>query len=360
MDDNSPILLRTLEVLLCHGFEPNERIEFSLDLEHNLKPYVGYTPIQILAAIALIFIEKESKLNKNKELSKQFQILSEILVSTAEILSKNGARIWIDPPRTSRTGVDSNMEGILSNTDDPKNIMDPSLLNLEKNKDLILKLGGTERLASARALWLKDKSVEGSGDTIFLQGKGLNTVIKNNLQPGGSNDKSCAICWKEFGSLINRKHVCRASNRYVCEDCSGKVILLHGDPRRVSDGQFNLAKFDNARRVKVMEERAKSNQRNQVQKSDTNSTLQSSKDELFGSVGRAMKKMFGEGSEEHNKDEELTAVQSKLNQTRDAVIERGEKLSTLVEKTSALNDASLDFKNMAKQLADSQEKSFFW
>jgi hypothetical protein len=73
-----------------------------------------------------------------------------------------------------------------------------------------------------------------------------------------------------------------------------------------------------------------------------------------------MRKMFSEESEDHDKEEEIATVNSTLNKTRDAVIERGEKLNTLVEKSSALNDASLEFKNMAKQLAESQEKGFFW
>lgn len=344
--------------MLCHGFEPNERIEFSLDLDHKLRRYIGYTPIQILAAAALDIQVKEKNLNENEELSKEYKILSEVLVSSAEILSQNGARIWIEPPDTSRAGVDTNVKEILPSSNDFKNTIDPALLNLEKNKDLMQRLGGTERLAAARALWLKEKSIEGTGESMLLQGKGLSIVVENNIQPGGSNDKSCAVCWKPFGSIMNRKHVCRASRRYVCEDCSSKVIILHGDHRRVSDGQFNLAKSDYAKMIEEME-RAKSHFKNQIKKSDRN-TLKSSKDELFGSVSRAMRKMFSEDSEDHDKEEEIATVNSTLNKTRDAVIERGEKLNTLVEKSSALNDASLEFKNMAKQLAESQEKGFFW
>ena len=40
-------------------------------------------------------------------------------------------------------------------------------------------------------------------------------------------------------------------------------------------------------------------------------------------------------------------------------IERGEKLENMVDKSAALNNAAEDFANMAKQLADSQQKGVF-
>mmetsp|Transcript_19840 Transcript_19840/g.25548 ORF Transcript_19840/g.25548 Transcript_19840/m.25548 type:complete len:87 (-) Transcript_19840:14-274(-) len=55
----------------------------------------------------------------------------------------------------------------------------------------------------------------------------------------------------------------------------------------------------------------------------------------------------------------VSGVMNSLSQTRNAFIERGDKLDNLVEKTNALNNASEEFAKMAKELADSQEKGIF-
>jgi hypothetical protein len=76
-------------------------------------------------------------------------------------------------------------------------------------------------------------------------------VSKSNLDdseaPGGSDEKSCAICWTKFGTLRNRKHKCRVTLCYVCEDCSRKRVIDGKEDHHVSDGQFCLARVDAAR-----------------------------------------------------------------------------------------------------------------
>lgn len=53
---------------------------------------------------------------------------------------------------------------------------------------------------------------------------------------------------------------------------------------------------------------------------------------------------------------ELTA---KMAETHDRLVERGEKLDQLQDKSAALNDASSEFAKMAKQLRDQQKNSWF-
>jgi hypothetical protein len=52
--------------------------------------------------------------------------------------------------------------------------------------------------------------------------------------------------------------------------------------------------------------------------------------------------------------ERITSAFSGLGQAKDAVIERGAKLEGLAEKTEKLNNASVDFMNMAKELERQQ------
>lgn len=56
---------------------------------------------------------------------------------------------------------------------------------------------------------------------------------------------------------------------------------------------------------------------------------------------------------------QLDGIAATLGQTRDVLNERGEKLQTLSDKTSALADQSRDFAQMAKELKQSQQKGFF-
>jgi len=237
--------------------------------------------------------------------------------------------------------------------------------------------GGSNHLASLRAKWQQNKFVKGCGQK-FLQGKGFSGQISDCMLPGGSDKKSCAICWKSFGTIRNRKFVCRASRLYVCEECSSNFVLLDGDKRRVSDGQFNLATSDVVRakeedRLNEIHRRKERKMRiEKAQAMRLHNSLQGEKcktdemkSDLFGNLGDTLKKMFvdddqvGGQSEQNLTKTGVTDVVDSLNQTRNAFNERGQKLRNLCEKTDALKNASKDFATMAKQLADSQEKGLF-
>jgi uncharacterized coiled-coil protein SlyX len=73
------------------------------------------------------------------------------------------------------------------------------------------------------------------------------------------------------------------------------------------------------------------------------------------------KAVFG-GDAEETEESQASSIQglsAKLNQTRDALNERGEKLNTLSEKSEKLVNASQDFASMAKELnRESQNKWF--
>ena len=83
--------------------------------------------------------------------------------------------------------------------------------------------------------------------------------------------------------------------------------------------------------------------------------LDAEKQELFGGAIMKNMKSLIMGEEEEEEEDQIQSVTAKLSATRDAFNERGERLSSLAEKTAALQDASKDFASMAKELRKQQE-----
>mmetsp|Transcript_3750 Transcript_3750/g.7170 ORF Transcript_3750/g.7170 Transcript_3750/m.7170 type:complete len:988 (-) Transcript_3750:684-3647(-) len=370
-------LKRSLEALLDFGFEPNERLDADNAQPAILDEIAGCTPIQILVAIAVDILNTKIGENQNGDMT----TACECVRSAATILVSNGARVWIDPPLEQRP----HRERTATKQDESVHIdtfrkLNSSEYNLETQKRAIDILGGTDHLAALRVEWEQSKFVKGCKQN-FLKGKGFSQLISDCACAGGSDQKSCAICWKSFGKIRNRKHVCRASRRYVCEDCSNNFVLFDGDKRRVSDGQFNLAKLDvekskeddrleeirrrKERKMRIEKAQAmRLNNSLQVNNSlqDTKPNERQMKDDLFGNVGKTVRNFFYDEEDTQSKQRstvDAARTLESLNQTRNAFLERGEKLNNLCEKTDALKNASKDFAKMAQQLADSQEKSIF-
>lgn len=367
----------TLKLLSDVGFELNERLEEHSTNPTELNEMVGFTPLQILAAAALDLLHVADSLEDNLT-NVDLIIASEIIRSSSDILVARGARVWVDAPTIARPNRGPPRKGNSDHPCESSVILHPielSNMNMESNKDLVKVLGGIDRLAAIRAKWFADKTTKGSGQ-IFLPGKGLSIQLVDSMLPGGSHQTSCAVCWKKFGKIINRKHVCRASRRYLCEECSGKAVFIDNDLCRVSDGQFNLAKYnllckEGKDRKEVAEKRKERKTRiEEAQSKRSDNTLKAraisedaAREELFGSVGRAVKNLFVEEVVEQDSaqavNDDVNGVMNSLSQTRNAFVERGQKLNNLVEKTSALNNTSEEFAKMAKELADSQEKGIF-
>ena len=367
----------TLQLLSDAGFELNERLE-----EHSTNPVVlnemvGFTPFQILGAAALDLLYIADSL-EDKTTNIDLKIASEVIRSSSDILVARGARVWMDAPMRARPNRGPPTK---ESSDHPcqssviLHAIEPSNMNMEKNKELVEMLGGIDRLATVGAKRQTEKTTKGCGQ-IFLPGKGLSVQLVDSMLPGGSDQISCAICWKKFGKIRNRKHACRASRRYLCEECSGKSVFVDNDPRRVSDGQFNVAKCnflskEGKVRIEVAEKRKErktriedaQSRRSEKKPVAANKSEDAAREELFGSVGRAVKNFFLEEVEEQDNaqamNDDVSGVMNSLSQTRNKFIERGQKLDNLVEKTNALNNASEEFAKMAKELADSQEKGIF-
>lgn len=350
----------TLQVLLEHGFEPNERLDrvaISFEGRADLMEHVGFTPLQILAAAALD-AEQLSKSGVKISTSVLSSVAS-TLAGAADVLVQFGARINMEPPpleRLARHPPRIPADDSASSLPD----VDRHRVKIDGNKDLMDLLGGKERLEACRKIWLEDKVVVGVGKAPLNH----DTVLTESDAPGGSNDKSCAICWGVFGSILNRKHKCRFSVRYVCDDCSTKRIKVDNQDQRTSDGQYSLARTDVVRlkadkfkeQQEMLQRRKEQMEHTRLQRLEKEKADQLQRDSLFGGImEKATSLLSG--------DDDIDAVgglHASLGQTRDALNERGDRLNTLGEKTEKLMNASEDFAKMAKELEKSQSGGLFW
>ena len=352
-------LIRTISEFLEHGFEPNERIEGSLQTKHateNISQYFGFSPIQILISTALDLVAlKATQIGIGVE-----DNVANVIAACGDRLLRSGARLNLEPPPISRLSRRKEVKSVDSEEEDET--IDRSGLKIESRRDLINIFGGDIRIKAAKKFWSEHKTVISTGKS-FIQQDIKRTETVDSDAPGGSDGKSCAICWAAFGMIMNRKHRCRVTQRYVCEDCSTKRIAEGKDEHRISDGQFSFAVADEVKeredRMTKQTEQIRERQEQLLQRqANRNAQIEeekTKKDSLFG----GMMEHLGFGEEDNEKDN-ISSLQNTLGQTRDALNERGDKLNSLSEKTEKLMEASSEFERMAKALERSQSGGFFW
>jgi DNA-directed RNA polymerase subunit RPC12/RpoP len=356
----------TIRVLLEHGFEPNERLEAiteDFDGARDMIEFTGYAPLQVLATAALASLSLPDSVGVALKYS-----IGQMIAGAAELLVRCGGRLSLEPPPASRQT--RSVSSISNNPDSTGResvsgvLVDRESLKVDSNKTLIRLLGSEERLNEAKYHWSQIKSVKATRHlTIHRE------ISKSNLDdseaPGGSDEKSCAICWTKFGALRNRKHKCRVTLRYVCEDCSRKRVIDGKEEHRVSDGQFCLARVDAAREAADAVAQEKEQARLRLEKARAVRLAAISDEEnresLFGGVlEKATNLVFGEEDLAENTSNQVDNLASTMNQTKDALLDRGNKLTSLGEKTSQLVDSSHEFAKMAKELERQQKGGLFW
>jgi len=372
-------LCKTLKILLEYGFEPNERClsrSQNNTNDTNLMLFYGYTPLQILAIIATYCHQKIQDVDKLQMKEFLFTLISQ----AAKVLILNGGRINVDAPppikkvnRQSSTGSSDSLENheqiqtVISESG-----IDRSTLKLDENHSLIALLGGIEYFTQTRTQWDSIKTIANPGSTAIR--------LQKDISPTLGTDKCCTICWKAFGKILNRKHTCRASGRYICEECSCKRILMNREDYRISDGVYNLARKEKStkqsrdveakqrktearqNRIKELKEERFGIAANTTKKYEEDiSKEDQDRNTLFGNISKQVQNMFVDEEEDKMERQkgELSSLANSVSQTRDAFLERGQKLNTLSDKTDALREASKGFADMARELNESQ-KGFFW
>jgi hypothetical protein len=322
-----------VKTLLSYGFEPNERLDDSEFSRHAGLRFIGYSPLQLLALAAL----RLSKIGTTLEQS-VYGELDAIVSTTASALVINGARITLDVPPGQRFKTSSGVDV----GEEEERLR--SQLKLDTNQNLLHLLGGAEFFSQAQKGWAAKNNIPAGSATIIQIDNSI--VLKNATVPGGTNDKCCAICWKQFGLLI-RKHKCRVSWRYLCDECTTKRIIREGS-HRVSDGQFLLACADAATAVSDKQKRDMEGKQEAQRISQAKPTgkakleMLEAEDEanrntLFGSaMEQAASYVFGEQDQATQTSEGVSGLVATMGETRNALLDRGEKLSSLNDSTYKL------------------------
>lgn len=352
---------RTLQVLLEHGFEPNEKFEGIVGRGSEIKrlsEYFGLTPLQVLllAAMELRSFDKETLESRNDCFDTMHTVggIMDVIQACAGVLMKNGARTNVPPP--THTRHDRETPPVCYSLNDAIDARSMSSLpTIDRNElnfdDGVLPLlGGIDRVNSHQKYFteIMAKSISSIG-TIKIQ-KGLSSALDSD-SPGGSDSCSCALCWSEFGVISNRKQFCQVTCRYVCDDCSKKRLKDNGSEYRISDGQFNLCRALAAKDI------ASSRSKQQEASRYRRFREAQARSSLFKSNSFKLSvKQTDNGKQ--TASSLASSMLSNLGQTRNAVLERGDKLNTLADKSEALNNASMDFAAMAKEL-NKQQNNFF-
>jgi len=358
-------LTRTLRVLFEHGFEPNERLDRAAFKEKTaFDEFVGFAPIQILAVVALELDASRGDLDAGIVNSS-----SKLIADVAEQLVRSGARLSLDPPPTERPRSKTETAAAEEEISSVRTI-EILTQKLDADKQIMALLGGELRLSSAFNEWTEMKKVATMTAKELLEDDKAD--IDDSASAGGSDSLSCAICWSAFGSLMNRKHKCRVTRKFVCDPCSTKRLVQASSEYRLSDGQFNLARVDAVREKNDRAAAEKEKERSKYQSSEKaraaarldrlESEEQSNRDSLFGGMLEAATNyvMGDEQSGTEATTQEVNGITASLEQTRDALNQRGEKLGELNDKSAKLVDTSADFAKMAKELRKQSEGGLFW
>lgn len=346
----------------CSGFEPNERFEGIVgecDEAKRLGQYFGFTPLQILAAISSELKSMNTQKQGGDSKAVHFtESVTEMILSASDVLLRSGARMNLPLPPITRLdretppGCISLCEALELCKDVDLPIIDRKGLKLDEESITSL-FGGKERVkASLTSFSVIPKPTNSTLPRALNVQLDLSSVA-DSTDPGGSDSNSCAICWSEFGVISNRKQFCHVSTRYVCNDCSSKRLVESGRDVRVSDGQFLLAKSQESKRV--LNKGSSIQAQPAVKKVEPNREF---KNRLSLGLFNKSSSSDNDANAEQSTKDKITSTVSSLHQTRNAVLERGNKLEGLADKTEALSQASLDFANMAKEL--NQQQSSWW
>jgi len=187
-----PSLISTMRVLLNHGLEPNERLEYinsATEFALEMNEMTGFTPVQILAGAALdIISDRQESEEKGLEADPSLEFVSFYVVDSVELLLQYGARISIEPPPIARPNRENPLQDLVLQllrggmTSLP--IIDRGKLNIEKNGDIMSVFGGKAKLSRLRAKWYHAKAAKAPPGCKIPTGKEFPSSIPDFELPG--------------------------------------------------------------------------------------------------------------------------------------------------------------------------------
>ena len=214
----------------------------------------------------------------------------------------------------------------------------------------------------AAAEWARDALV--SAEALGFQSNSL--LVETEEAP--RTQDACQLCQAPF-SLFKRQHHCRMCNILCCDDCSKKRVTVEGSTQRCCDSCFNiLARKEQQRREEHLKAQTERSKTDALQKKIAHHMQK--KEGGRGNGGGAdqhadkKKELFNKAVVKEDKpgktpaaSNNLSATMASMNELKDAMVERGEKLDRVNEKSDQMKNAASDFAKLAKQL---NQKSNSW
>lgn len=205
---------------------------------------------------------------------------------------------------------------------------------------------------------------------------------------GDESSAACLACYGKFSMMVRRHH-CRLCGMLVCFKCSNKNYKLGNDSLRTCDACFNILrkemrvkKLEHTRLRAIQEEK----QREVAEKKRSEDEKARKKKEAREAERRKREALekAKENAAKKEREKELAAMRAKQEQekrksspgkagagnkagdvaamaaqNKNLLIQRGEKLSEMEDKSAQLDDQAGDFMAMAKQLRKKNERSWF-
>jgi len=185
----------------------------------------------------------------------------------------------------------------------------------------------------------------------------------------------CLLCSEDF-TLTKRRHHCRHCGLLVCALCSSKK---YHTPAKVDESLRACDSCYNIMSCKASEEARKRRKQRAIER-EKDKEKNEQDDALYKRLADHKEKM--KQKEEQRKAKELEEKQKKLdaenpqnkqqkanqqtaqttaalNKNKQMLLERGEKLNEMQDKSAKLADDSENFASLAAQLRKKQEKSWF-
>jgi hypothetical protein len=182
-------------------------------------------------------------------------------------------------------------------------------------------------------------------------------------------DKVCCLCDFKF-TMFRRQHHCRMCDTVCCEDCSRKKATVEEKQVRCCDSCFNYLSHEIMRQKKISKLKEAARSTRQVHTPSVSSTSSSqvkqdtNKKALFGnsktqSSGSGKDRDSRRHSVSDGAGSGLSGTMSTMSEAHERMMERGEKLTRLTDKSADVSNAAEEFAKLAKQLNEKSSDRWF-
>lgn len=205
-------------------------------------------------------------------------------------------------------------------------------------------------------------------DFIGLKLNSLQYNCNTNRNTNIDGKETCSLCSFQF-TLFKRQHHCRMCSILCCDACSSKRTIVDSNQLRCCDSCFNIIQ----NKINIVKQRSITNsikpytQNKNNSKDLTNDKKDKNKLDLLSSSNNNKERDRTTSKDNKNNrpsspnneiNNNIVGTVNLLNETKHKLLERGEKINQLSDKSADLANAASEFANIARQL-NQQQKSWF-